>query len=127
MLKAESGDLEFAFKEFKVWQKSIDFADSILDVVDQVQSTRNHFRILEQIEAASVSISSNIAVGKGRNSQKEFIQFLYIARGSAYETVSLLNLFHGRGWMNREMFKQLEVDALEIVKMIKGLINSLHK
>ncbi len=118
--------MEFAFKELLVWQKAIDFADNILDVIDNIESARKHFRIVEQIEAASVSISSNIAEGKGRNSTKEFIQYLYIARGSAYETVSLLNLFYKREWINHDKFEKLENDALEIVKMIKGLINSLY-
>jgi four helix bundle protein len=119
--------MEFAFKELLVWQKAIDFADKILDAIENIYSSRKHYRIIEQIEASSISISNNIAEGKGRNSQKEFVQFLYIARGSLYETVSMLTLFKRRGWIKDVEYNQFEIEALEIVKMIKGLINSLYK
>lgn len=90
----------FAFKELKVWQKSIEFADLILDVVENLNSSLRHFRLIEQIEESSVSISSNIAEGKGRESKKEYIRFLYIACGSLYETISLLTLFERRKWIS---------------------------
>ncbi|MFW5820753.1 MAG: four helix bundle protein [Bacteroidota bacterium] len=73
----------------------------------------------------STSISMNIAEGKGRNSRKEFIQFLYIARGSLYETITLLNIFHKREWINNEELQTLEEEGIEIASMIKGLINSM--
>jgi len=119
--------MEFAFKELLVWQKAIDFADKVLDTIENIESSRKHYRIIEQLEAASISISNNIAEGKGRNSQKEFVQYLYIARGSLYETVSMLAIFNKRRWINDESYHQLESDAMEIVKMLKGLINSLYK
>ncbi len=67
----------------------------------------------------------NIAEGKGRNSKKEFIHFLYIARGSLYETLTLLEIFKLRGWLNEDGFFKLENKSNEIAKMLKGLINSI--
>ena len=52
---------EFGFKDLKVWHKSVDFADKIIGIIDNLNSARKHFRLLEQIEAASTSISSNTA------------------------------------------------------------------
>ena len=63
--------------------------------------------------------------GKGRYSKKEFKNFLYYARGSAYETVTLLNVFHAVSWITDEKLEELENDAFEIISMIKGLINSI--
>lgn len=60
----------------------------VISLVDGIQTDRKHFRLMEQLEASSTSIALNIAEGKGRYSKKEFIQFLYIARGSLYETVT---------------------------------------
>jgi len=74
--------MEFAFKKLKVWQKSIDFADKVITQSENLTSKRKHFRLIEQLESSVVSISNNIAEGKGRFSKKEFVQFLYIARGS---------------------------------------------
>ena len=119
--------MEFAFKELKVWQKSIDFADKVITQSENLNTSGKHFRLIEQLESSAVSISNNIAEGKGRYSKKEFVQFLYIARGSLYETVSLLNLFKKRRWISDESLKNLESDAMEIVQMLKGLINSLYK
>ncbi|TVQ06534.1 MAG: four helix bundle protein [Bacteroidetes bacterium] len=118
---------EFGFKELKVWQKSMDFADAVLEVAENISSERKHFRLIEQIESSSTSVPQNIAEGKGRNSQKEFIQFLYIARGSLYETVTLLNIFYRRKWITEETLLSLENQAYEIASMLKGLINSLYK
>jgi len=117
----------FAFKELKVWQKSIDFADRVIEQSENLNTTGRHFRLIEQLESSVVSISNNIAEGKGRHSKKEFIQFLYVARGSLYETVSLLNLFNKRKWISDDVLKNLESEALEIVQMLKGLVNSLYR
>lgn len=116
---------KFGFKDLIVWQKSMDFANDVLEVAAIISTERKHFRLIEQIESASTSVPQNIAEGKGRNSQKEFIHFLYIARGSLYETVTLLNIFHRRNWISSETLCSLEKQAYEIASMIKGLINSI--
>lgn len=101
-------NLEFGFKDLRVWQKSILFADEILKIVESLNSNSMHYRLIEQIESARVSIPSNIAEGKGRESKKEYIRFLYIARGSLYETISLLNVFSRMSWISEEQLKNLE-------------------
>jgi four helix bundle protein len=118
---------ELAFKDLKVWWKAIDFADQIIDLIDQFDSDRKHYRIIEQLEAAASSIGSNVAEGKGRYSKKEFVQYLYIARGSLYETISLLNICNRRAWISQEQLQQVEAQGLELAQMIKGLINSIYE
>lgn len=118
--------MEFAFKDLKVWHKAVDFADFAISLVENLNSDRKHFRLVEQFEAAATSVSMNIAEGKGRNSQKEFVQYLYIARGSLYETVTLAIIFQKRNWINPEDLTKIETQALEIASMIKGLINSIR-
>jgi len=63
----------------------------------------------------------NIAEGKGRFSNKEFSHFLMIARGSLYETVTLLEIFKMRNWITNEKFVLLENQSIEIAKMINTL------
>jgi len=67
----------------------------------------------------------NIAEGKGRFSKKEFVHFLYIARGSLYETMTLLEIFLKRGWVSQEEFATVKTETKEIAKMLNGLINSI--
>lgn len=118
---------DFNFKELVVWQKSINFADEVLELTEMLNDNRRHYRLIEQIESSSTSISMNIAEGKGRYSKKEFIQYLYIARGTLYETVTLLNIFRNRKWITDSKLNGLENSAIEIAKMINSLINSIRK
>jgi four helix bundle protein len=74
--------MPFSFEDLEVYQKALDFSVSVIDVVDQLDTPRKHYRLIEQLESSSSSIALNISEGKGRYSKKEFRQFLYIARGS---------------------------------------------
>ena len=117
----------FGFKELTVWKKAMGLVDDVLLLTERITDSKRHFRLCEQLESAASSIPQNVAEGKGRNSKKEFIQFLYYSRGSAYEVVTLLNTFARRNWITQEELEALEKQLLEIVKMIKGLINSIQK
>jgi four helix bundle protein len=116
---------QIAYKDLQVWQKSIDLATAVIALVDDLNTDRKHFRLIEQLESAVTSIPMNIAEGKGRSSKKEFIYFLYIARGSIYETLTLLEIFLRQGWITQEKYVNLENRSIEIIRMLKGLINSM--
>ena len=115
------------YKDLLVWQKSLSFADQVLAMVDNIETSRKHYRLFEQLEAAVTSVPMNIAEGKGRESRKEFIRFLYIARGSIYETLTLLEIFLRLGWITEDKYKNLENSSIEIIRMLKGLINSVAR
>ncbi len=82
----------FAFEDLLVYQRALEFSVSIIDMIDRVETSRRHYRLIEQLEASSTSIAMNIAEGKGRYSKKEFKHFLFIARGSLYETITMLQI-----------------------------------
>ncbi|MBW2034275.1 MAG: four helix bundle protein [Deltaproteobacteria bacterium] len=84
--------MPFSFEDLEVYQKSVDFSVSIINVVDQLDTPRKHYRLIDQLESSSTSVCLNIAEGKGRFSKKEFKHFLYISRGSLYETVAMLQI-----------------------------------
>jgi four helix bundle protein len=123
--RKEELSMKFAYENLEVWDKSVDFAVDVIDTVDEISTGRKHYRLLEQIEASSTSVAMNIAEGKGRFSKKEFVQYLYIARGSLYETMTLLEVFRRKRWITDDQYSQLEVSGKEIASMIKGLINSV--
>ena len=116
-----------SYKDLVVWQKSMAFANDVIDLVDRLETDRKHYRLIEQLEAAVTSIPMNIAEGKGRESKKEYIHFLHISRGSLYETLTLLEIFQMRNWIKTEAFQNLENQSAEIAKMLNGLINSIYK
>ena len=117
--------MKFGYEDLKVWNMAVDFAVKVIELVENLETDRKHYRLFEQIEASSTSISMNIAEGKGRYSKKEFIHFSYIARGSLYETMTLLEIFRRKKWISTDKYTQLEEDAKEIASMITGLINSI--
>lgn len=116
---------EFGFERLEVWKKALEFSNNIVQLVEVIDTDRKHFRLIEQLEAASTSVALNIAEGKGRYSKKEFIQYLYIARGSLYETVTLLMIFHSNNWISADQLSETKALATEINKMRSGLINSI--
>jgi len=122
---SEEGQGHSSYKDLIVWQKSMPFADQVIQLIDELETSRKHYRLFEQLEAAVTSIPMNIAEGKGRESKKEFMRFLFISRGSLYETLTLLEIFQLRGWLKPDIFIDLEQKSNEIAKMLKGLIKNL--
>lgn len=72
------------FKKLKVWQKAHTFTVNLYKLTKDFPAEEK-YGLTNQIRRASVSIESNIAEGCGRNGNKEFSRFLYIAQGSAKE------------------------------------------
>jgi len=103
------------------------FSERVILTIDDLKAPRKHYRLIEQLESASTSIAMNIAEGKGRQTTKEFIQFLYIARGSLFEVITLLVVLQKVGWIDNEKVIELENLAEEITKMINSLIKSLRQ
>ncbi|MHB8132787.1 MAG: four helix bundle protein [Anaerolineaceae bacterium] len=112
-----------SYKDLLVWQKSLEFANKVIDITENLQTTRSHFRLIEQIEASATSVPMNIAEGKGRISPKEYKHFLIIARGSLYETMTLVEIFKLRKWVSEDDYNLLISEAIQITKML----NSLNK
>jgi four helix bundle protein len=98
----------------------------VIRTIDGLDTPRKHYRLVEQLEAAATSVAMNIAEGKGRQSTKEFTQFLYIVRGSLFEVVTLLIILERVGWMARKNVATLEGLAEEIAKMINALVKSMR-
>lgn len=114
-----------AYKDLLVWQKSMEYANQVIELIDQLETPRKHYRLFEQLEASVTSVPMNIAEGKGRESKKEFMHFLYIARGSLFEVLTLLEIFQMRGWLSNTQFDAFETNSNEIAKMLNGLIKSI--
>lgn len=117
--------MQFGYEDLKVWQKAVGFAVEIIDMTENLELPRKHYRLIEQLESSSTSIAANIAEGKGRNSKKEYVQFLYVARGSLYETMTMLEVFRRKNWIEDSAFDAFKDKGLEIVRMTKGLIKAV--
>lgn len=115
-----------SYRNLEAWKVSIDIAKEIYIAVKHLPS-EERYGISDQMRRAAVSIASNIAEGQGRNSIKEFIHFLSIARGSVAELETQLILCIELGMLHKEMVYHI-FDVLDKEgRMITSLISSLEK
>ena len=106
-----------------VWKRSIDFTESIYKLVSSFPKSEE-YGLGSQLKRAAVSIPSNIAEGAARRSKREFIQFLYMAAGSASEIDTQLELASRLGFLSRDGRSTLDSELEIISKMISSLIKS---
>ena len=97
----------------------------VLGEVADVLATRHLYRFAEQLRAAALSISNNIAEGSGSNSKNEFRNFLNIARRSAFECASMLLIFERHQLVPVTEVKSHLAELNEICRMITGFGRSL--
>lgn len=112
------------FTNLLVWQKAMDLVELIYTVSNMFPESEK-INLTNQVRRAAVSIVANIAEGKGRYSDKEFIHFLYIARGSLEESRCLLILASRLGYMSQEEFKRLSKGADEVGLILNAFIYSI--
>lgn len=111
-------------KDLDVWKKSIDLVAQIYEL-SKCFPKEEVFGLQGQIRRAAVSIPANISEGASRNTKKEYIQFLYIALGSASEVETHLIVSRKIGFILAidEALANIE----NIKKMLNGLISFLRK
>jgi four helix bundle protein len=116
----------FGFEKLDVWQRSIDLADQVYQV-SLLFPDYEKFGLANQIRRAAVSISSNIAEGSGRGSDRDFIRFLQIAYGSLMEVVSQLKIAQRRNFLTSDQVNSLYTSCEQIGRMLSGLRASLQR
>lgn len=115
------------FQNLKIWQKAMDIAEKTYFVSSKFP-TEEKYGLTSQIRRSAISIPSNIAEGAGRNSDREFRNFLGIANGSSNELIMYqLILSHRLNLVSEEHIKPLIDDLVEIQKMNYVLIQKFNK
>jgi len=110
-----------SYRDLIVWRKSMDLAKQIYFVTKDFPK-EEVYGLTSQIRRCAVSIPSNIAEGKGRGGDKEFVRFLQIALGSLYELQTQIELAKEFGFIqNGDTLLNL---SFELEKMINSLITS---
>ncbi len=111
-----------SYRDLEVWSLSMDLVEDVYRETGKFPD-EERFGLSSQMRRAAVSIPSNIAEGSGRKNAKEFIQFLYIAKGSLAELETQIEIAHRLNYM-RDINKYLE-NTKRIRMMIIGLVSSL--
>ena len=108
------------YKNLDVWKTSMELVKEVYNISSMFPKDER-FALKDQINRAVVSVPSNIAEGKGRQSKDEFKQFLFIAKGSLYEVDTQLNIAIELGYIDYEQAKQ----AFELITRIDKMLTKL--
>ena len=110
------------FKQLRVWQNSIELDSKIQDSL-KILPDNFYMNIKDQVKRSSISISSNIAEGSGRGTDKDYVRFLRIALSSSYELESQLALLKNSSLVD---FTDHESKLSEIQIQLRALIKYLN-
>ncbi len=117
--------MDKGFEQIVSWRKARELSKEIYQITDEKVFSKD-FALRDQIRRASISISSNIAEGYGRKTNKEFIYFLNVAKASCYEVKSQLYLALDVNYITKNIFDKTYGVCAEISKTIYGLIKHLE-
>jgi four helix bundle protein len=114
------------FEEIESWKKARSLTKKIYEVTLTGPFSKD-FGLRDQIRRASVSILSNIAEGFERGGDKEFTQFLAVAKGSAGELRAQLYVALDQRYFSQETFEELSTEATQVSQLISGFMRYLKQ
>lgn len=114
------------FEDIESWKRARSLAKDIYEVTATGKFARD-FGLKDQIRRASVSILSNIAEGFERGGDKEFLQFLALAKGSSGEARAQLYVALDQEYISAAQFETLTRAATEVSQLISGFMKHLHE
>ena len=112
------------YRELKIWQRSMDFAEKIYIISVQFPKEEK-YGLTSQLRRCAVSVPSNISEGAGRSTNKQFKYFLEMSMGSLNELQTQTELAYRFAYIQNKDYQELIDEELQIYKMILGLYNSL--
>jgi four helix bundle protein len=111
------------FRELKVWQEAKQLAVHIYRITTNEKFSKD-YGLRDQVRRASVSIASNIAEGYEKESNKDFVRYLLIAKGSLSELRTQLEIALEIGYINDKVFEKIEDECQKINAMLINLIKA---
>jgi four helix bundle protein len=115
-----------SYQDLRVWKAAVGVVKEIYQITQKFPQVEA-YGLTSQIRRAAISIPSNIAEGQGRNSSKEFKQFLSISLGSLAELETQLIIAKEINYLEVKELRPLLMTLDEIRKMVRGLIDSLSR
>lgn len=114
-----------SYKELIVCQKSIALVSKVYSLTKKFPNDEK-YGLVSQLNRASVSIPANIAEAWGRESRKNYVQFLRISRGSLFELETLLVISTNEGFIIQESFQEISIQTDEVSSMLISTIKKLE-
>jgi len=112
--------------KFNLWSDAVDLAQQIYKITERFPSNEQ-FGLTSQVRRAAVSIPSNLAEGVVRQTKKEFLNFLHIAKGSLSELDTQLEIARRLEYLDQARWEALDERLEQIDRMLRGLVHSLRR
>lgn len=114
------------YENLRVWSEAMRLAELVYDATSDFPR-REDFGLTAQMRRAAISVPSNIAEGCGRYHTKEFIHFLYVARGSLFELMTLFDLSLRSMYLVSDGCAKLRIQSEKVLSALSGLVRSLER
>ena len=118
--------MSFLFENLAVYQRAVDFAERVTSLT-KTFPPQGHYHLVDQLRRASLSVSLNIAEGNGRWHVKDRKNFWWIARGSVFECVPLIELCKREQLIPEETWAELKAELEVLSKMLTALIKGTDR
>ena len=122
----EKGEKDFGFKKLIVWQKAVELADVVYKISEEFPKRESNI-LIPQLFRAINSVPANIAEGSFRQSKKEFIQFLFVAKGSLAEAITYFELAFRQKYFDKDSYDILINKSKEVLTLLVSLIYSFRR
>ena len=113
-----------SYRDVIAWQKAMVLVTAVYRLSDTFPKTEI-YGLTRQVRDAACSVPSNIAEGKGRQTKRDYVQFLYRARGSLFETMTQLEVARNLEFIANEAFEDIFATADEVSRVLGALIRNL--
>ena len=117
---------KFRFQDMEIWRLAVRIGGRLLDVADELEA-RKLYRFADQMRGAALSVSNNIAEGAGSDSDREFAQFLNIAKRSCFEDANMVIVLCQRGLVAEAVRDELLESLDETCRKIQKFKESLRR
>jgi four helix bundle protein len=114
----------FRFQNMEIWQRAADLSSPLFKLAEKLDE-RRYYRFAEQLRAATLSVTNNIAEGSGSASDVDFANFLNTARRSVFEVANMLILFGREGYLTTEETTPAVAELAEQSRMIYAFRKNL--
>jgi four helix bundle protein len=114
------------YRQLEVWQEAMNLVTLVYQHTAKFPKEET-YGLTNQLRRAAVSVPSNVAEGQGRRSTKEFLNHLSIARGSALEVQTQLEIARRLGCLNDQQVKELDQQLGTVIRLVNGLIRALDR
>jgi four helix bundle protein len=114
------------FEDLEVWQAGMNLCLTVYELTNSTEFSKD-FALRDQVRKSAISVSSNIAEGFERDSNRQFLYFLVIAKASCGELRTQLFIAKEQNYITPELYNSLFEQCISVSKQLKGFINYLEK